>query len=154
MYFGWVGLSLEGAIQDSSQAAAPPAPDQKQRDGAHEQPVSAAAPQVRKNAEQEATVLPAVLSIGYNPYYKNEKRALEVHIMHSFKADFYNAMMNLSIMGFIRPEQDYESMQALIDDINTDIEVAKKSLERSAYAARANDPYLRDFAWGKNSSNA
>lgn len=68
--------------------------------------------------------------------------------MEKFEKDFYNAMMNLSILGFIRPERGYDSVEALIEDINTDIEVARKSLEREAYESRRKDEWLSEFAWG------
>jgi riboflavin kinase len=36
-------------------------------------------------------------------------------------------------LGYIRPEKDYSSVDALIKDIHIDIEVAKRSLQRSGY---------------------
>ncbi|KAF9176680.1 riboflavin kinase, partial [Haplosporangium sp. Z 27] len=36
-----------------------------------------------------ATVHPMVMSLGWNPFYKNEKKSAEVHIMHNFHRDFY-----------------------------------------------------------------
>ncbi|KAI9894412.1 MAG: riboflavin kinase [Vezdaea aestivalis] len=76
------------------------------------------------------TVYPMVMSIGWNPFYKNTVRSVEVHIMHKFEADFYDSWLNLCILGFIRPEYDYTSKESLIEDINTDIDVAQKSLSR------------------------
>lgn len=99
--------------------------------------------------EKEIAVYPMVMSIGWNPYYKNEVRSVEVHIIHKFKHDFYNALMNLTIAGFIRQEQNYDSLEALVDDINFDIEVAKKSLERERYAELKDEQYLTDFSWEK-----
>lgn len=75
-----------------------------------------------------------VMSIGYNPFYKNTVRSAEVHVLHEFNADFYDAHMRLLILGFIREEKDYKSLEALIEDINFDCEVAKKSLARPAWA--------------------
>ena len=37
------------------------------------------------------------------------------------------------MLGFIRPELDFESLEALVRDILTDIEVAKISLERDMW---------------------
>jgi len=53
--------------------------------------------------------------------------------------------MNLLICGFIRPEYDYVSKESLIEDINVDIEVSKRSLERRAYVELTQDKYLIDF---------
>ena len=69
----------------------------------------------------------------------------EVHIMHTFHHDFYGARMNLLICGFIRPEYDYVSKESLIEDINVDIEVAKRSLEREAYLEVKREKYLLEF---------
>ncbi|KZZ97155.1 riboflavin kinase [Ascosphaera apis ARSEF 7405] len=93
------------------------------------------------------TVFPCVLSIGYNPFYKNTLKSIEVHIMRPIDTtssdstpssffqlpDFYSTPMNLLILGFIRPEYDYVSKEALIDDIKTDCAVAVRSLQRPAY---------------------
>lgn len=53
--------------------------------------------------------------------------------------------MNLLILGFIRPELDYESVEALVTDIKLDIEVSKRSLERESYQAFAEEAWLLDF---------
>lgn len=90
-------------------------------------------------------IFPAVLSIGYNPFYKNTVRSVEVHIMHNFPADFYGAHMNLVILGFIRPEYDYVSKESLIEDIKEDMEVATRSLARGPYQRSKEDGYLLHY---------
>ncbi|PVH78419.1 riboflavin kinase [Cadophora sp. DSE1049] len=67
---------------------------------------------------------PMVMSIGFNPFYKNTVRSAEVHVMHKFEADFYGCEMRLVLLGFIRKELDYVSLEALVGDIRMDIEVA------------------------------
>ena len=66
-------------------------------------------------------------------------------MLHSFPRDFYGARMNLLILGFIRPEYDYVSKESLIMDIQVDIEVARRSLEREAYQKFKLDDYLLRF---------
>lgn len=90
-------------------------------------------------------IYPMVMSIGWNPYYKNTVRSIEVHIMHHFETDFYDSHMNVSILGFIRPEYDYVSKDSLIEDIKTDINVAGESLARKAYARYKDEPFLLEF---------
>ena len=75
------------------------------------------------------------MSIGWNPYYKNTVRSVEVHIMHPFGTDLYDRHMNLCILGFIRPQYDYVSKESLIEDIQEDINVTRRCMERKAYAA-------------------
>ncbi|KAF9090961.1 riboflavin kinase [Mortierella sp. GBA35] len=87
-----------------------------------------------------ATVCPMVMSLGWNPFYKNEKKSAEVHIMHNFHRDFYGDELRVVVLGYIRPELDYTTLEALIEDINIDIEVAHRSLERPDYAIFKEDP--------------
>ncbi|KAG0307528.1 riboflavin kinase [Dissophora globulifera] len=87
-----------------------------------------------------ATIYPMVMSLGWNPFYKNEKKSAEVHIMHNFHRDFYGDDLRIVVLGYIRPELDYTTLEALIEDINIDIEVAHRSLERPDYASFKGDP--------------
>ncbi|EHK44296.1 hypothetical protein TRIATDRAFT_146288 [Trichoderma atroviride IMI 206040] len=107
VYFGYASLALPASHPDKP-------PSSSAADGAF-------------------SVFPMVMSIGYNPFYKNTVRSAEVHILHKFGHDFYDAHMRLLILGFIREEKDYKSLEALIEDINFDCEVAKKSLAREAW---------------------
>ena len=81
-------------------------------------------------------VFPMVMSIGYNPFYKNTVRSAEVHVLHRFDADFYGSHMRLLLLGFVREELDYTSLEALVADINFDCEVARNSLARPGWAPR------------------
>ncbi|EIW72827.1 hypothetical protein TREMEDRAFT_24798 [Tremella mesenterica DSM 1558] len=92
--------------------------------------------------EDDTKVWPMVMSIGWNPYFKNEKVTAEVHIMHAFAHDFYGHDMSVLILGYIRPELDYVSKEALIADIQTDVKVALNSLAREGYAVYAKDPFF------------
>lgn len=151
IYFGWAGLSLASAT-DESKAQQPSKPAEHQ-DAAAQAAASAAESMQGSRADKESAevaLYPMVLSIGYNPYYNNTVRSIEVHVMHDFTKDFYNALMTLDILGFIRPEENYTSMDALIKDIKFDIEVSRNSLKRPAYIEHKKDPYLVDFGWAKD----
>ncbi|KAB0400639.1 hypothetical protein E2I00_019506 [Balaenoptera physalus] len=52
-----------------------------------------------------------VVSIGWNPYYKNTKKSMETHIMHTFKEDFYGEILNVAIVGYLRPEKNFDSLE-------------------------------------------
>uniref|UniRef100_A0A2K6UC64 riboflavin kinase n=1 Tax=Saimiri boliviensis boliviensis TaxID=39432 RepID=A0A2K6UC64_SAIBB len=75
-----------------------------------------------------------VVSIGWNPYYKNTK-SMETHIMHTFKEDFYGEILNVAIVGYLRPEKNFDSFffflkrKSLISAIQGDTEEAKKLLD-------------------------
>ncbi|KAM0807420.1 hypothetical protein AB5N19_07760 [Seiridium cardinale] len=81
-------------------------------------------------------IYPMVMSIGFNPYYKNTVRSAEVHVLHKFSSDFYDVPMRLLILGFIREEKDYNGLEALIEDINIDCDVARQSLNRDAWTPK------------------
>ncbi|KAI0068989.1 riboflavin kinase [Artomyces pyxidatus] len=90
----------------------------------------------------EAKVHPMVMSLGWNPFYKNERLTAEIHIMYDFSSDFYGHNMQALVLGYIRPELDYVSREALIEDIETDKRVALNSLARPAYDKFASDPHF------------
>ena len=61
---------------------------------------------------------------------KQEQVKVKFHKM----PDFYATPLNVLILGYIRPEYDYVSLDALVEDIRVDCEVARQSLRRKAYA--------------------
>lgn len=79
------------------------------------------------------TVYKAVLSIGWNPYYQNDKKSLETHILNKFDGDFYGAYLKLVILGHIRPERDFLSLDDLITEIKNDIKIAESKLGNNEY---------------------
>ncbi|KAJ3140398.1 riboflavin kinase [Physocladia obscura] len=90
-----------------------------------------------------STVYPMVMSFGWNPFYKNEKRSAEVHIIHKFDHDFYGQELRVIVAGYIRAEKNYTSLDALIIDINFDIKVAHNSLLRKPYNDLQYDSFLQ-----------
>lgn len=52
-------------------------------------------------------VLPTVMSIGWNPFYGNKEKAIELHIVHGFPTNFYGAQVSFNVLGYIRPELNY-----------------------------------------------
>lgn len=77
------------------------------------------------------TKLPCVLSIGYNITYEDNQiksRSLEVHILKDFEHKFYGAEMQLTILGYIRPEIKFNSLDELMEGIEIDKQVASEVL--------------------------
>lgn len=58
---------------------------------------------------EDLKCLPMVMSIGWNPFYGNKRKAAEVHVMHAFPGTFYGAGIEISVLGYIRPELSYTS---------------------------------------------
>ncbi|CAH6718796.1 riboflavin kinase [[Candida] jaroonii] len=82
---------------------------------------------------QDLEILPMVMSIGFNPFYNNKEKAAEIHIMHKFSSNFYGSSIKFVIGGYVRPELDYTTKEALIEDINEDIRVSLKFLNTEEY---------------------
>lgn len=160
IYYGWCTLdhsSISSTTAQTNGSAADAPNGSSDTNAEHEQSsnhavkdleypsTSLPAPPSQSNGgnSSEPVVYPTVLSIGYNPYYKNTHRSIEIHILANFPADFYGATLSLLILGFIRPEYDYVSKEALVEDIREDIRISQRSLEREAYRAWKGDAWLR-----------
>lgn len=115
VYFGYASLCLPGSHPDYPSSSTGP-------DASHD--------------SQKWHIFPMVMSIGYNPFYKNTVRSAEVHLLHKFSHDFYDVPMRLLILGFIRDEKDYNGLDALIEDINIDCDVGRQSLARETWTPR------------------
>lgn len=69
-----------------------------------------------------------VMSIGTNPYYDNKEKSMETHIIHNFNRDLYGHLLKVCVVGYLRPELNFNSLDELIAAINNDIEQAKHLL--------------------------
>ncbi|KNF00416.1 hypothetical protein PSTG_06345 [Puccinia striiformis f. sp. tritici PST-78] len=87
-------------------------------------------------------VMPMVMSVGFNPVYGNQARTIEVHVIHTFDEDFYDEIVKVIVTGFIRPEYNYTSKEALIQDIEIDKTAALQSLDRLTYHSLSEDGFL------------
>ncbi|KIW01381.1 uncharacterized protein PV09_07149 [Verruconis gallopava] len=149
IYFGWAGLDLPPSDATTSSTSSEPDATPSSQGASISKRISQAAShiasKVNGTSHLRGQVYPMVMSVGWNPYYKNTVRSVEIHIMHEFGRDFYGHHLNILILGFIRPEYDYVSVESLIEDIKTDIEVTKRSLDRPPYAKLKDDAWLRTF---------
>ncbi|GAB2298728.1 hypothetical protein Dimus_032802 [Dionaea muscipula] len=87
-------------------------------------------------------VYKTVLSIGWNPYFNNPQKTIEPWLLHNFNEDFYNEELRLLIVGYIRPEANFPSLESLIEKIREDGRIADKALELPFYSKHRDDPYL------------
>ncbi|XP_071658283.1 riboflavin kinase-like isoform X3 [Patagioenas fasciata] len=83
-----------------------------------------------------------VLSIGWNPFYRNIKKSVETHIIHSFKDNFYGEVLSIVIIGCIRSEKNFSSLEALISAIQEDIEEAKRQLDLPEHLKLKEDDFF------------
>jgi len=129
VYFGWAAINLPPSHPNYTAPLS-------QSNGDEQQQSSSSSSSSATAAAAAFSIYPMVMSIGYNPFYKNTVRSAEVHVLHRFDADFYGVDMRLLITGFIREEKDYAGLEALIADIEFDCEVAKRSLAREGWKVR------------------
>jgi HAD superfamily hydrolase (TIGR01509 family) len=92
-------------------------------------------------------VYATALSIGWNPFFQNEEKTCEPWLLHDFgDADFTGTTIALVVVGWIRGEANFESMDALIARIREDGEVTKRALTDSRLRAYREDVFLRHEA--------
>ncbi|XP_004504977.1 bifunctional riboflavin kinase/FMN phosphatase [Cicer arietinum] len=85
-----------------------------------------------------------VMSIGWNPYFDNKEKTIEPWLLHDFTEDFYGEELRLVIVGYIRPEVNFPSLESLIAKIHEDRRVAERALDLPLYSCYKNDSYLRN----------
>ncbi|GLC66519.1 hypothetical protein PLESTF_000439300 [Pleodorina starrii] len=84
-----------------------------------------------------------VLSIGWNPFFANKEKTLEPWILHSFGQSFYGETLSLVICGYVRPEANFSSLEALVERIHLDADVSRAALDCAPLAELRDDPFLR-----------
>ena len=84
----------------------------------------------------------AVMSIGLNPFFKDTKKTCEPWILHDFGHDFYDQPLRLVVAGYIRPEADFSTLEALVAQIHGDADIARAALEQEPFATMRHDPFL------------
>lgn len=76
----------------------------------------------------EATpFLPGVMNIGHRPTVNGINLTVEVHLL-DWSGDLYGQALTVSLEELLRPEQKFESLDALKQQIHADCEVAKAFL--------------------------
>ncbi|ONI01411.1 hypothetical protein PRUPE_6G138200 [Prunus persica] len=88
-------------------------------------------------------VFKMVMSIGWNPYFNNTEKTIEPWLLHNFDEDFYGEELRLIIVGYIRPEANFSSLQSLIEKIHHDRKVAEEALDLPLFSKYKDDPYLK-----------
>ena len=75
----------------------------------------------------DGVVHDAVASFGRRPTFDNGAPLLEVYIF-DFAGDLYGKEVDVAFYGFIRGEEKFESVEALIDQMGQDCDAAKRIL--------------------------
>jgi len=83
-----------------------------------------------------------VTCVGWNPFFNNERKSMETHIMHKFPEDFYGSSMKICLVGYIRDEKNFKSLDELKEAINGDIDAAEKELDKPEYLSLVQNNYF------------
>ncbi|MQM12867.1 hypothetical protein Taro_045784 [Colocasia esculenta] len=86
-----------------------------------------------------------VMSIGWNPYFNNTEKTIEPWLLHEFEEDFYGEELSLAIIGYIRPEANFPSLEILVERIHEDGRVAEKALDLPIYAGFKDASFLKSL---------
>jgi riboflavin kinase/FMN adenylyltransferase len=74
-----------------------------------------------------------VASFGRRPTFDNGAPLLEVFLF-DFSGDLYGQVMDVALIGWIRPEEKFASVEALMAQMNLDSERARDALARNPAA--------------------
>ena len=113
----------------------------------------------------DGNVYKMVMSIGDNPYFKNEKKTMvlakqylfhkfiiifqffflfkETYIMNKFENDFYESNLKTIMTGYIRPMVSFGSIDELIEAIHDDIEKANLALQEPNQQKYKDDTFFK-----------
>lgn len=70
-----------------------------------------------------------VMNLGWCPFYDNKEKSMETHVIHKFDKDFYGSQLKVCIMGYLRGEMNFNSLEALKEQIRDDIRRSEQILE-------------------------
>lgn len=73
-------------------------------------------------------VRPGVANIGRNPTFGNEEVSVEVHLL-DFAQDLYGQELRVHFVQFLRPEQKFDGVEALVAQITQDVQQGRTILE-------------------------
>jgi len=90
----------------------------------------------------------AVVNIGFSPTFvgkENPHKIIEAHLIDANNiSDFYDENIRLQLIGFLRNEQKFSSLDALKTQIYLDIDRAREALNIQPFAALRTDCFLVD----------
>ncbi|GAC98089.1 hypothetical protein PHSY_005678 [Pseudozyma hubeiensis SY62] len=81
---------------------------------------------------EDSQVYPMVMSVGWNPFYKNTHKTAEVHILHDFASDFYGLEIRVVVLGYVRPEYNYDSMGKFLNHRHKAATIRRQALRAAA----------------------
>jgi len=102
---------------------------------------------------EQSSVYECCLSIGWNPYFGNQVKSMETHIIHNFSDDFYGSMLKVCLVGYIRDEMNFSSIDELKAAIRQDIEFTKQELSKPNVSTLSQHPFFTNSNGANDGTN-
>ena len=71
---------------------------------------------------------PAAHSVGINETFQAVPRLVESHVLDETELDLYDKVVSLEFVDFVRPAAKFDGVEALVSQINLDLDIVKKQL--------------------------
>ncbi|HLB12124.1 MAG TPA: bifunctional riboflavin kinase/FAD synthetase [Dehalococcoidia bacterium] len=78
-----------------------------------------------------SSTYPSVTNIGHNPTFGGRHRTVEVHLL-DFDRDLYGQTMRIELLGRLREEKRFSTVEELIAQMHRDVAQTRRILEQSA----------------------
>lgn len=88
-------------------------------------------------ADDPDSVLPAAISIGTNPTFEGSRRRVEAYVLDRTDLDLYGEQVVLEFVELLRPTLRFDSVEALVERMHTDVEGVREVLAGVADAPAA-----------------
>ncbi|KAK6124426.1 hypothetical protein DH2020_041846 [Rehmannia glutinosa] len=89
-----------------------------------------------------ALELPSGVYFGWAGLANRGIYKMEPWLLHDFNEDFYGEDLRLVVVGYIRAEANFSSIESLVAKIHEDRKIAENALELPSYLKYRDDPYL------------
>jgi riboflavin kinase/FMN adenylyltransferase len=76
----------------------------------------------------EGVRYPAAHSVGINETFQAVPRLVESHVLDETELDLYDKVVDLEFVDYVRPAAKFDGVEALVRQINLDLEVVRKQL--------------------------
>jgi riboflavin kinase/FMN adenylyltransferase len=76
----------------------------------------------------EGVRYPAAHSVGINETFQAVPRLVESHVLDETELDLYDKVVELEFVDYVRPAAKFDGVEALVRQINLDLEVVRKQL--------------------------
>ncbi|KAJ1446824.1 hypothetical protein M885DRAFT_545172 [Pelagophyceae sp. CCMP2097] len=83
------------------------------------------------------------MSVGWNPHFTDvKKKTIEAWLLHDFSDDFYDKLLKIVVVAFVRPEAKFDSLEELIREIRADGDFCEDALAGDALAHFEHDAFF------------